>query len=79
MPGPAGISSVKICVFQWPLGHCGSWLAGVALLPCPWGGACEGAIVIMFLAELVTSLNYLLTGWLEFGSVLIHLQGCLPL
>lgn len=53
VPGPAGISSVKICAFQWPLGHCGSWLAGVGVLPCPRGeaGAWEGAIV-MFLAEL---------------------------
>lgn len=48
--------------------------------PAPlWGeaGAQEGAI-IMFLAELVTSLNYLLIEWLEFESVLIHCRGICP-
>lgn len=23
---------MKICAFQWPVGHCGSWLAGVGVL-----------------------------------------------
>uniref|UniRef100_A0A8C3DR29 Solute carrier family 25 member 14 n=2 Tax=Passeriformes TaxID=9126 RepID=A0A8C3DR29_CORMO len=32
VPGPAGISSVKICAFQWPLGHSSG----------PWGAVAHG-------------------------------------
>lgn len=87
--GPEAISSVKICAFQWPSGAAVvGRLAGVRFCAVPagrgWSGGWErGAVVVS--GRTVTSLNYLLTGWLEFAFVQIYCRYipeqmvCLPL
>lgn len=85
--GPEAVSSVKIGAFQWPLGaavvRC---LARDRVSAVPTGrGWSLGRDAIMFSCGIVTSLNYLLTGWLEFVFAQIYCRCvaeqmvCLPL